>query len=115
MGLVPRVPGYQVPYASRVRRETGIMTMAVGLITEPQQAEDILQKGQADLVALARELLANAEWPVKAAQALGVDDPFASMPLEYAHRLRIREKHKTMPINQGGAETQAAMRAHLGG
>src|SRR5262249_25463187 len=45
MGLVPRVPGYQVPYASRVRRETGIMTMAVGLITEPHQAEAGLTEG----------------------------------------------------------------------
>ena len=44
MALVPRVPGYQVPYASRVRRETGIMTMAVGLITEPAQAEVVLQE-----------------------------------------------------------------------
>ena len=114
MPAVPRVPGYQVGFAERIRREVGIPTVAVGLITEPQQAEDILQQGQADLVALARELLVHAEWPVRAAQALGVADPFAPMPLEYAHRLRLREKHKTMPINQGGAETQAAMRAHLG-
>jgi 2,4-dienoyl-CoA reductase-like NADH-dependent reductase (Old Yellow Enzyme family) len=114
MPAVPRVPGYQVGFAERIRCEVGIPTIAVGLITEPEQAEDILQKGQADLVALARELLVHAEWPVRAAQALGVADPFAPMPLEYAHRLRLREKHKTMPINQGGAETQAAMRAHLG-
>ena len=114
MPAVPRVPGYQVGFAERIKREVGIPTIAVGLITEAQQAEDILQNGQADLVALARELLAHAEWPVRAAQALGVEDPFGAMPLEYAHRLRIREKHKTMPINQGGEETQAAMRAHLG-
>lgn len=114
MPLVPRVPGYQVGFSERIRREVDIPTIAVGLITEPRQAEEILQKGQADLVAMARELLVNAEWPVMAAQELGVDDPFGAMPLEYAHRLRQREKHKEMPINQGGAETQAAMDAHLG-
>jgi 2,4-dienoyl-CoA reductase-like NADH-dependent reductase (Old Yellow Enzyme family) len=115
MPLVPRVPGFQVGFSERIRREVDIPTIAVGLITEPQQAEDILQKGQADLIAMARELLANAEWPVTAAKALGVDDPFDAMPLEYAHRLRLREKQKEMPINQGGEETKAAMRAHLGG
>jgi 2,4-dienoyl-CoA reductase-like NADH-dependent reductase (Old Yellow Enzyme family) len=114
MPAVPRVPGYQVGFAERIKREVGIPTIAVGLITEPEQAEAILQNGQADLVALARELLVHAEWPVRAALELGVNDPFAPMPLEYAHRLRLREKHKTMPINQGGAETLAAMRAHLG-
>lgn len=115
MPVVPRVPGYQVGFSERIRREVDIPTIAVGLITDAQQAEDILQTGQADLIALARELLVNAEWPVTAAKALGVDDPFGSMPLEYAFRLRQREKQKTMPINQGGAETEAAMRAHLGG
>jgi 2,4-dienoyl-CoA reductase-like NADH-dependent reductase (Old Yellow Enzyme family) len=114
MPAVPRVPGFQVGFSERIRRDVDIPTIAVGLITEPQQAEDILQSGKADLVALARELLANAEWPVLAAKALGVDDPFGAMPLEYAHRLRLREKQKAMPINQGGEETQAAMRAHLG-
>ncbi len=68
MPVVPRVPGYQVGFSERIRREVGIPTIAVGLITDAQQAEDILQTGQADLVALARELLANAEWPVTAAK-----------------------------------------------
>jgi 2,4-dienoyl-CoA reductase-like NADH-dependent reductase (Old Yellow Enzyme family) len=115
MPVVPRVPGYQVGFSERIRREVDIPTIAVGLITGGQQAEDILQSGQADLVALARELLVNAEWPVAAAKELGVEDPFDSMPLEYAFRLRQREKHKELPVNQGGAETKAAMRAHLGG
>ena len=70
MALVPRVPGYQVPYASRVRRETGIMTMAVGLITEPSQAEAVLAEGHADLVAMARELMIHADWPLRAAKEL---------------------------------------------
>jgi len=114
MPMVPRVPGYQVGFSERVRREVDIMTIAVGGITEAQQAEDILRAGQADLVALAREFLWHADWTAHAANDLGVEDPFGQMPHEYAYRLRQREAAKTMPINQGGAETQAAMKALLG-
>lgn len=60
-------PGYQVPFAEAIRRESGIPTMAVGLITEPQHAEDILAAGQADLIALARGMLFNPRWPWHAA------------------------------------------------
>ena len=49
MAIVPRTPGYQVPYAARVKREAGVMAMAVGLITEPRHAEQILADGDADL------------------------------------------------------------------
>jgi NADPH2 dehydrogenase len=66
-------PGYQVPFAERVRHEAGLPTVAVGLITAPVQAEQILQLGQADLVALGRELLRAPYWPLQAARALGVD------------------------------------------
>ena len=66
-------PGYQVPYARRVKAEVGLPTVAVGLITEPEQAEAILAAGQADLIALARELLRSPYWPLQAAAALGVD------------------------------------------
>jgi 2,4-dienoyl-CoA reductase-like NADH-dependent reductase (Old Yellow Enzyme family) len=114
MPMVPRVPGYQVGFAERVRREVDIMTIAVGGITQAQQAEDILQAGQADLVALAREFLWHADWTAHAADDLGVEDPYGQMPHEDAYRLRQREAAKTMPINQGGAETQAAMKALLG-
>jgi 2,4-dienoyl-CoA reductase-like NADH-dependent reductase (Old Yellow Enzyme family) len=65
-------PGYQVPFASRIRREAGITTGAVGLITEPEQAEAILASGDADLVLLARELLRDPYWPRRAARALNV-------------------------------------------
>lgn len=70
-------PGYQVTFAERIRRETGMTTMAVGLITEPEQAEAILVSGQADLVALARGMLYNPRWPWHAAAILGdrVDAP----------------------------------------
>jgi len=70
---IPAGPGFQVPFAERIRRELQIPTVAVGLITEPMQAEQILVTGQADAVALARELLRNPYWPLQAAHALGVD------------------------------------------
>jgi 2,4-dienoyl-CoA reductase-like NADH-dependent reductase (Old Yellow Enzyme family) len=66
-------PGYQVPFAARIRREAAVPTAAVGLITEPQQAEAIVTNGEADLMLLARELLRNPRWPLLAASALGVD------------------------------------------
>jgi len=85
-GLVPTAkipvgPGYQVPFAARIRAEAGIPTGAVGLITEPPQAEHILVEGQADLVLLARELLRDPRWPLRAAQVLGGD---ISWPASYA-------------------------------
>jgi 2,4-dienoyl-CoA reductase-like NADH-dependent reductase (Old Yellow Enzyme family) len=91
MPLVPRVPGYQVPYASRVRRETGIMTMAVGLITEPAQAEAVLAEGHADLVAMARELMVHADWPLRAAKELE-GGHYDLMAPSIAHRLRRRDE-----------------------
>ena len=68
---IPVGPGYQVPFAERIRRETGIMTGAVGMITEAQQAEAILVQGQADVVIMARQLLRDPYWPLHAAGALG--------------------------------------------
>lgn len=64
-------PAYQVPFAREIRRVSGLTTTAVGLITEPQQAEDILQAGDADLIAIARVLLYKPRWPWEAAAALG--------------------------------------------
>ncbi|MFC0407575.1 NADH:flavin oxidoreductase/NADH oxidase [Roseomonas elaeocarpi] len=89
--LVPRVPGYHVPFAEHIRRETGIPTMAVGLITEAQQAEGYLQAGQCDLVALGREMLWNPNWPVHAAASLGVSKPHELLPRPYAWWLQRRE------------------------
>ena len=71
---------YQVPYAERIRREAGVLTMAVGLIVHAQQAENILQTGRADLIALAREMLYNPNWAVDAAQKLGCDPGFDLVP-----------------------------------
>jgi 2,4-dienoyl-CoA reductase-like NADH-dependent reductase (Old Yellow Enzyme family) len=67
----PPTYGYQVPYAARIRSEAGIKTMAVGLITDGRQAESILQKGEADLIAVGREFLSDPHWPLHAAEALG--------------------------------------------
>jgi 2,4-dienoyl-CoA reductase-like NADH-dependent reductase (Old Yellow Enzyme family) len=72
--------GYQVPYARTIRREADIMTMAVGLIVHADQAERILADGDADLVALAREMLWNPNWAIDAAQKLGADPSFALVP-----------------------------------
>lgn len=86
-GLVPGVripvaPGYQVPFAERVRREAGVLTGAVGLITEPEQADAIIREGKADLVLLARELLRDPHWPLRAAHRLGRGDS-APWPPQY--------------------------------
>jgi 2,4-dienoyl-CoA reductase-like NADH-dependent reductase (Old Yellow Enzyme family) len=79
-GAVPRAtiplgPGYQTAAAATIKRETGIMTGAVGLITAPQQADHIIRTGQADVVLLARELLRDPYWPCRAARELGQKIP----------------------------------------
>ncbi len=68
---IPLGPGYQVAFASQVKAEAGISTAAVGMITSPQQADQIVRTGQADIVLLARELLRDPYWPAKAARELG--------------------------------------------
>jgi len=70
-------PLYQVPFAARVHADAGVMTMAVGLITQAAQAEGIVANKQADLVAVAREFLRDPHWPLRAARELGVDVPWA--------------------------------------
>ncbi len=66
--VIPLGPGYQAPFAERIRREAGIATGAVGLITSPAQADAIVRQGQADIVLLARELLRDPYWPLHAAE-----------------------------------------------
>ena len=80
-------PGYQVPFAERVRREAGIMTGAVGMITTAEQADGIVRKGQADAVLLARELLRDPYFPLRAAHELGQD---IAWPNQY---LRAKRTH----------------------
>jgi 2,4-dienoyl-CoA reductase-like NADH-dependent reductase (Old Yellow Enzyme family) len=82
---VPAQPGYQAPFARAVRQEAGIASAAVGLITTPQQAEQIIAGGDADIVLLGREALRNPYWPIHAAQALGQEQALAGLvPPQYA-------------------------------
>jgi len=82
-------PGFQVPYAQAIRRQAAIRTMAVGLIREPSHADSIVRDGRADLVAIAREALWNPNWPMLAAQELGLD-AFRDVPVNYGLFLRRR-------------------------
>ncbi|MGP1676622.1 MAG: NADH:flavin oxidoreductase/NADH oxidase [Burkholderiales bacterium] len=82
--------GYQVPYAEQIRAQADIRTMAVGMIIHADQAEAILQAGQADLVALGRELLHNPNWPLDAAEKLGLDAPYATVPPNHGYWLAKR-------------------------
>ena len=84
-GLVPYAkielgPGYQVPFAERIRRQAGILTGAVGLITDPEQANRIIREGRADLTVLARQFLRDPYFPLHAAKALGIE---AAPPVQY--------------------------------
>jgi 2,4-dienoyl-CoA reductase-like NADH-dependent reductase (Old Yellow Enzyme family) len=87
---VKRRPGYQVPYAERVRRDAKLPTMAVGLILTGRQAEDILQRGQADLIAVARQALFDPHWALHAALELGADPGFEKWPPQYGWWLARR-------------------------
>jgi 2,4-dienoyl-CoA reductase-like NADH-dependent reductase (Old Yellow Enzyme family) len=93
-GMVPKatIPvgsGYQVPFARRIREEAGIRTGAVGMICEPEQASQIITRGDADLVLLGRELLREPYWPQRAAHALDAEPRW---PVQYGYALRRRLK-----------------------
>ncbi len=81
---IPVGPGYQTPFAERIRREAGIATSAVGMITSAAQADHVVRTGQADFVLLARELLRNPYWPSHAAQELGHPMPWPAQYLRAA-------------------------------
>jgi 2,4-dienoyl-CoA reductase-like NADH-dependent reductase (Old Yellow Enzyme family) len=89
---IPIGPGYQVPFSERIRREAGIATAAVGLITEPRQADEIVAAGRADLVLLAREFLRDPYWPLHAAEELGKP---MSWPVQY-----LRSGPARSPVRQ---------------
>lgn len=97
--------GYQVPYAEKIRKEAGIMTMAVGHIIHAEQAEAILTEGRADLIALAREIMYNPNWPLDAAQKLGADPEFMLVPppLRYWLAKRAKSGFEGKPSTWGGA------------
>lgn len=89
---IPVGPGYQVPHAETIRRAADILTGTVGMITKPVQADQIIRNNQADLVLLARELLRNPYWPLRAAQELKQE---ISWPVQYA-----RSAAGTVPVRE---------------
>lgn len=96
--LVPRRPGFQVPFAKTIRDEAGIATVAVGLILDARQANTIIETGCADLVALARELLWNPNFPAQAAQALNADPRWDLWPRQFGWWLKRRAR-VTVPVS----------------
>ena len=91
---VKRDFGYQVPYAAEVKREAGMASIAVGLILDPHHAEQILQDGDADIIAIGREALVNPCWPQQAEVALGRDqiDAYLDWPQQYGWWMKFRER-----------------------
>jgi 2,4-dienoyl-CoA reductase-like NADH-dependent reductase (Old Yellow Enzyme family) len=75
---IPLAPGYNLPFAEQIRREGGIATMAVGMITHAKQAEEIVASGKADMVAIARGMLDDPRWAWHAARELGAETPYAA-------------------------------------
>jgi 2,4-dienoyl-CoA reductase-like NADH-dependent reductase (Old Yellow Enzyme family) len=110
-GITDRAPilgteikyGYQVPLSEYVRTQADIMTMAVGLIIHGDQAESILREGRADLIAVGREILNNPNWPMDAAQKLGVDRNFGLVPPPSAYWLakRAQQVKEVVPSTYG--------------
>lgn len=89
---IPRGLGFQVPYAAEIRAQADVMTQAVGVILSGGQAEDILQKGEADLIAIGREALVDPYWPLHAARQLGQQHDFAGWPRQHAGWLARRQR-----------------------
>ena len=84
---IPVAPNYQVSFAAEIRRQAGILTAAVGMITEPQQAEEILRKGEADAVMIARQFLREPYFPFRAARELGGE---IDVPKQYGRAIEIQ-------------------------
>ena len=89
---LPRGPGFQVPLAEGLRKATGVPAVAVGLITEPEQAEAILQEGRADLIAIGRAALDDPNWALHATLALGDRLDYSAWPPEYGWWLERRAR-----------------------
>ncbi|HEX8398546.1 MAG TPA: NADH:flavin oxidoreductase/NADH oxidase [Pyrinomonadaceae bacterium] len=96
--IIPVAPGYQVPFAREIRRRAGIATAAVGMITEPIQAEEILQNGEADAVLLAREFLRDPYFPFRAAKELGAAIDY--VPKQYGRAIEISEPQSAHQVER---------------
>ena len=94
-----RKPGFQVPYAERIAKETNLKSMAVGVIIDAVQAEEIASSGQADFVALGREIMHNPFWPLHAAETLGVDPDFKMWPDQYGWA--VDRRSQIVAMNKG--------------
>jgi 2,4-dienoyl-CoA reductase-like NADH-dependent reductase (Old Yellow Enzyme family) len=109
---IPVAPGYNVPFAERIRREAGIPTGAVGLITSATQAERIIRAGQADAVLLARQFLRDPYWPLHAAAELGRSDPW---PAQYLRAAPAGAAGRSEPAEEFGPGTGSAAEPGCGG
>ena len=100
---IPMGPGYQTKFAEKIRRETGMLTGTVGMITDPVQADHVIRTGQSDIVLLAREMLRDPYWPLRAARELGQT---ASWPAQY---LRAGPEKSPMrePVKDKAVEKRA--------
>ena len=87
---IKRYPGFQVPFAEQVKKEASILTQAVGIILNGTQAEEVLQAGRADLIAIGREALYDPHWAAHAAHELGADPQFGLWPKQYGWWLNVR-------------------------
>ena len=94
--------GFQLPFAERIRREAGMPTMAAGFLWDPEFCEAALAEGRADMIALARELLDNPNWPLRAAARLGVDPERGLWPMEAGWWLAKRDRLLARPGLRGG-------------
>lgn len=102
----PRGLGFQVKYADRIRHEAGVMTQAVGMIVDPEQAEQIVAEGKADLVAIGREALFDPYWPNHAAQAFGIDKTFTGWsPHNGAYLAKRRPMMERLNLSPAKAAT----------
>jgi 2,4-dienoyl-CoA reductase-like NADH-dependent reductase (Old Yellow Enzyme family) len=90
--VAARTPGFQVAHAARIRAAAGVPTMAVGLIRSPRQAEEIMREGKADLIALAREMLVNPNWPAEAARELSGGSDWQLWPQQFRYWLERRAR-----------------------
>jgi 2,4-dienoyl-CoA reductase-like NADH-dependent reductase (Old Yellow Enzyme family) len=120
---IPVAPGYQVPFAARIRRDAGVATGAVGLITDSREANAIIQRGDADCVLAARQLLREPYWPLNAARELGVRGTWPAQYLRAAPtetparapheppRVEVSETGATKATEAGSCEVEPARRS----
>ena len=102
---IPVGPGYQTPFAERIRRDAGVLTGAVGMITSPTQAEQIVGTGQADAVIIAREMLRDPYWPLRAARELG---QATTWPVQYLRAAPAGSKARlASPLDEATDSSEA--------